>query len=169
MAANVAGHIDEVLRGGGESAREIAIDTMRDVRRLVGFTPLWFVFEMGLNDKSEFSDRDQSWPPCASSPATTCSDSTGSTWTHSLRCMASAFTCRFRLDLLCSQRWNNANTWYYSTWLDGPSTSWWPSLQLETWWVISWASRRGSMRTGMDMLQRWVWMSSVMGIIRDNM
>ena len=40
MAANVAGHIDEVLREGGESAREIAIDTMRDVRRLVGFTPL---------------------------------------------------------------------------------------------------------------------------------
>jgi len=34
------GHIDEVLREGGESAREIAIDTMRDVRRLVGFTPL---------------------------------------------------------------------------------------------------------------------------------
>ena len=40
MMVNVAGHIDEVLREGGESAREIAIDTMRDVRRLVGFTPL---------------------------------------------------------------------------------------------------------------------------------
>ena len=37
----VSGHIDEVLRMGGESAREIAIETMRDVRRLVGFTPLW--------------------------------------------------------------------------------------------------------------------------------
>ena len=37
---NVTGHIDEVLREGGESAREIAMDTMRDVRRLVGFTPL---------------------------------------------------------------------------------------------------------------------------------
>ena len=36
----VSGHIDEVLRMGGESAREIAIETMRDVRRLVGFTPL---------------------------------------------------------------------------------------------------------------------------------
>jgi len=34
------GHIDEVLRMGGESAREIAIETMKDVRRLVGFTPL---------------------------------------------------------------------------------------------------------------------------------
>jgi len=34
------GHIDKVLRMGGESAREIAIETMRDVRRLVGFTPL---------------------------------------------------------------------------------------------------------------------------------
>ena len=40
MVANVTGHIDEVLREGGESAREIAIDTMRDVRRLVGFTSL---------------------------------------------------------------------------------------------------------------------------------
>ena len=38
--ANVSGYIDEVLREGGESAREIAMDTMRDVRRLVGFTPL---------------------------------------------------------------------------------------------------------------------------------
>jgi len=34
------GHIDKVLREGGECAREIAIDTMKDVRRLVGFTPL---------------------------------------------------------------------------------------------------------------------------------
>ena len=38
--ANVSGYIDEVLREGGESAREIAMDTMRDVRRLVGFTSL---------------------------------------------------------------------------------------------------------------------------------
>ena len=38
--ANVTGHIDKVLREGGESAREIAMDTMRDVRRLVGFTSL---------------------------------------------------------------------------------------------------------------------------------
>ena len=37
---NVTGHIDRVLREGGESAREIAMDTMRDVRRLVGFTSL---------------------------------------------------------------------------------------------------------------------------------
>ena len=37
---NVTGHIDKVLREGGESAREIAMDTMRDVRRLVGFTSL---------------------------------------------------------------------------------------------------------------------------------
>ena len=37
---NMTGHIDRVLREGGESAREIAMDTMRDVRRLVGFTSL---------------------------------------------------------------------------------------------------------------------------------
>ena len=62
MAANVAGHIDEVLREGGESAREIAIDTMRDVRRLVGFTPLWFEFAWSHARLDwmigEFSDRD---------------------------------------------------------------------------------------------------------------
>ena len=32
-----AGHLEEVLKEGGERAREIACDTMEEVRRLVGF------------------------------------------------------------------------------------------------------------------------------------
>ena len=59
------------------------------------------------------------------------------------------------LKLFCNQLWNNPIL-FKSTWLDGLSTSKWRSLLPGTWWGISWANRRGSMRTGTDMLQRWV-------------